>query len=135
MRLLIDTHVVLWAAVDDVRLRDRARAVVVDPANTLVVSVASLWEISIQASLGKLSLPVQPDVFFAREVAARGYQILDIGRAHAARVGSLPWPEDGHRDPFDRLLVAQALCEGLPMLSADRRLHAYCAVGLALLPA
>lgn len=130
MRVLVDTHVVLWAAVDDPRLRGTQRSVFADPQNTLVVSVASVWEIGIKYSLGELPLPVQPADFFAREVATRGYEVLDVRRPHAERVALLPYPDSGHRDPFDRMLVAQALVEGLPLMSGDRRLGGYETLGL-----
>lgn len=132
MTILLDTHVVLWAAVGDARLRGRMRETYVDPAYTLVVSVASLWEIGIKYSLGKLPLPVAPRDFFAREVASRGYQVLDVRRAHAERLAELPFPEGGHRDPFDRMLVAAALSEGIPMLSGNARLAGYQPAGLVL---
>jgi PIN domain nuclease of toxin-antitoxin system len=133
MRILIDTHVVLWAAVDDPRLSGPHRSAYADAANELVVSVASLWEIGIKYGLGKLPLPVTPADFFAREVASRGYQVLDVRRPHAERVGLLRYPPGGHRDPFDRMLVAQALVEGLPLMSADHRLRDYVDQGVVLL--
>lgn len=130
MRVLVDTHIALWVALDDPRLRGPSRDLVTDPGVQLVLSVASMWEVAIKVSLGKLPLPVAPDVFFAREVASRGYATLEVRREHAVRVAQLPWPADGHRDPFDRLLVAQALVEGIPLLSADRRIGAYETSGL-----
>lgn len=130
MRILVDTHVVLWAAVDDPRLRGAQRSTFADPRNTLVVSGASLWEIGIKYSIGKLPLPVPPADFFAREVAVRGYELLDVRRPHAERVALLPYPEGGHRDPFDRMLVAQALVEGVPLMSGDSRLGGYEALGM-----
>lgn len=132
MRILIDTHVVLCAAVDDKRLQGSQRSAYLDPTNALIASVASLWEIGIKYGLGKLPLPVAPADFFAREVATRGYEVLDVRRPHAERVALLPYPPGGHRDPFDRMLVAQALVEGLPLMSADRRLAEYAAHGLVL---
>ncbi|MCA9488974.1 MAG: type II toxin-antitoxin system VapC family toxin [Myxococcales bacterium] len=132
MRILVDTHVVLWAAVDDDRLSGAHRALYTDPSNALVVSVASLWEIAIKVGLGKLPLPVPPADFFAREVASRGYEVLDIRRPHAERVGLLRYPPGGHRDPFDRMLVAQSLVEGLPLMSADMRLRDYVDQGVLL---
>lgn len=132
MRVLVDSHILLWAAIDDPRLRGGLRSTFVDPRNTLVVSVASLWEIGIKYGLGRLPLPVPPADFFAREVATRGYEILDIRRAHAERAAVLPYPRTGHRDPFDRMLVAQALAEGLPLLSGDDRLGGYVEHGLVL---
>ena len=103
MKLLIDSHIVLWAAVADPRLIGDLKTLYQDPNHQLFVSVASLWEISIKYSIGKLPLPVPPADFFAREVAARGYTILEINRSHAARTGVLPvrpnagGPEFGRR--------------------------------------
>jgi PIN domain nuclease of toxin-antitoxin system len=104
----------------------------VDPDNLLLVSVATLWELGVKHALGKLPLPVPARDFFAREIATRAYVVLDVKRAHAERVAELPYPDPGHRDPFDRMLVAQALAEGVTMLSADGRLGAYRSLGLRL---
>ncbi len=130
MTLLIDSHILLWAAIDDPRLRGEARKAYVDPENLLVVSVATLWELGIKHSLGKLPLPVPARDFFAREIATRGYRVLDVQRAHAERAAELPYPDPGHRDPFDRMLVSQALVEGVPLLTFDGRLAAYEPLGL-----
>ncbi len=125
MRLLIDSRVLLWAALDDPRLAGAQREVYVDPDNDLLVSTATLWELGIQYALGKLPLPVTPRDSFAREFAVRGYAVLDVKRAHAARAAELPYPDPKHRDPFDRMLISQALTEGIPLLSADPRFSAY----------
>ncbi len=130
MTLLIDSHILLWAAVDDPRLRGAARQAYVDPENRLLVSVATLWELGIKNALGRLPLPVPARDFFAREIATRGYRVLDVQRAHAERAAELPYPDTVHRDPFDRMLVAQALVEGVPLLTFDDRLGAYEALGL-----
>ncbi len=130
MRLLIDSHIFLWAAIDDPRLRGEAREAFVDPKNLLLLSVATLWELGIKHALGKLPLPVPARDFFAREITTRGYRVLDVRRAHAERAAELPYPDPGHRDPFDRMLVSQALVEGVPLLTVDGRLVAYTALGL-----
>jgi PIN domain nuclease of toxin-antitoxin system len=135
VRLLVDTHILLWAAVDDPRLRGEARAVFADPDNTVVLSAVSIWEVGIKYSLGKLPLPVTPADFFAREIAMRGYEVLPMGRAHAERASILPYPAGGHRDPFDRMLVAQALAEGIALVSGDGRLANYVVSGLVLVRA
>jgi PIN domain nuclease of toxin-antitoxin system len=127
---LIDSHILLWAAIDDPRLRGAARDAFVDPENLLLVSVATLWELGIKNALGKLPLPVPARDFFSREMATRGYRVLDVKRAHAERAAELSYPDPRHRDPFDRMLVSQALVEGLPLLTADGRLGAYEALGL-----
>ncbi|MDP2305457.1 MAG: type II toxin-antitoxin system VapC family toxin [Pseudomonadota bacterium] len=133
MRLLIDTHILLWAAVDDPKLRGSSRAAFLDPRHDLVVSAVTLWEIGIKYALGKLPLPVPPRDFFAREIADRGYAVLDLRREHAERAAELPYLDREHRDPFDRMLVAQALVEGLPLLSVDGKFNAYASLGLRLL--
>jgi PIN domain nuclease of toxin-antitoxin system len=130
--LLIDSHVLMWAAIDDPRLAGAAREAYADPENVLLVSVATLWELGIKHALGRLPLPVPARDFFAREVATRGYHVLDVQRAHAERAAELPYPDPRHRDPFDRMLVAQALVEGAPLLSADGRLGAHGALGLRI---
>ena len=133
MTILIDSHILLWAAIDDPRLKGTARTVFADPDNLLLVSVATLWQLGIKHALGKLPLPVPARDFFAREIATRGYRVLDVQRAHAERAAELPYPDPGHRDPFDRMLVSQALVEGVPLLSADGRLGAYEALGLRVI--
>ncbi len=130
MTLLIDSHILLWAAIDDPRLRGNTRKAFVDPENLLIVSVATLWELGIKHALGKLPLPVPARDFFAREIATRGYRVLEVQRAHAERAAELPYPDPGHRDPFDRMLVSQALVEGVPLLTVDGRLGAYEPMGL-----
>ena len=133
MTLLIDSHILLWAAIDDPRLRGGARDAFTDADNLLLVSVATLWELGIKHALGKLPLPVPARDFFAREIATRGYRVLDVQRSHAERAAELPYPDNAHRDPFDRMLVSQALVEGVALLSADGRLGAYEALGLRII--
>ena len=132
MRLLIDSHVLLWAALDDPRLAGAQRAAFVDPDHELLVSAATLWELGIKYAIGKLPLPVTPRDFFAREIAVRSYVVLDVKRAHAERSAELPYLDPKHRDPFDRMLISQALTEGIPLLSADQRFLAYRDLGLRL---
>ena len=121
MRLLLDTHVALWALLDDVRLPARARALIADEANSVAVSVASVWEIAIKHSLQRGDMPVtgaQALHWFRRA----GYALLDIKPEHAVAVESLP---PLHADPFDRLLVAQALTEPLHLLTHDAAVACY----------
>jgi PIN domain nuclease of toxin-antitoxin system len=113
--LLLDTHVALWALTDDPRLSQRARALIEDPANDVLVSAASVWEIAIKHALGRGDMPISGDQaldWFRRA----GYQLLPIAPEHAAAVEHLP---DHHRDPFDRLLVSQAIAEPLRLLTHD----------------
>lgn len=118
-RALLDTQALLWMLNDSKRLSNDARAIVRDPAVGLVVSAASLWEIAIKRSIGKLKAPTN----LARRLLATGqFELLSISPVHAEAVGDLPWH---HRDPFDRLLVAQALVEGLMLVSSDTLLVDY----------
>jgi PIN domain nuclease of toxin-antitoxin system len=113
--LLLDTHVALWALTDDPRLSRRARALIEDPANDVLVSAASVWEIAIKHALGRGDMPISGDqaLDWFRQA---GYALLPIAPDHAAAVEHLP---DHHRDPFDRLLVAQAIAEPLRLLTRD----------------
>ncbi|MCU0834847.1 MAG: type II toxin-antitoxin system VapC family toxin [Chromatiaceae bacterium] len=115
MRLLLDTHVALWALTDDPRLSEPARALIADPANDVLVSAASVWEIAIKHALGRGDMPISGDqaLDWFRQA---GYQLLPIAPEHAAAVEHLP---DHHRDPFDRMLVAQAMAEPLRLLTHD----------------
>lgn len=115
MRLLLDTHIALWALTDDPRLSQRARALIDDPANQVMVSAATVWEIAIKHALGRDDMPISGDEALEWFRQA-GYDLLPITPAHAAAVEHLP---DHHRDPFDRLLVAQAMTEPLRLLSRD----------------
>ena len=122
MKLLLDTHAFLWFVWDDPLLSAAAKALIEDPANRKLVSVASAWEIAIKAGVGKLSLDAPVSVFVPRELAANGFGLLEIALAHATAVEALPMH---HRDPFDRLLVAQVVAEGLTLVSADAAFDPY----------
>jgi PIN domain nuclease of toxin-antitoxin system len=117
VRLLLDTHTFLWWLDGDRRLARKARALVSDERNVVFVSAASAWEISTKARLGKLpgALDVAADV--AGCLANQGFVSLDITVSHAQKAGGLPGE---HRDPFDRMLIAQAQLEDLPIVSDDR---------------
>jgi PIN domain nuclease of toxin-antitoxin system len=126
MKALLDTHVFLWWFAAPERLGRRATRIIGDGRNELLLSAASCWEIAIKAAMGKLVLPEPVERYVPGRLAAQGIGALAVLPAHALRVASLPHL---HRDPFDRLLVAQALIEDLPLLSADSQLAAYgCAV-------
>ena len=116
MRVLLDTHVFLWWITDDPRLSDRTRAIISDGKNTLFFSAASGWEIAIKAKLGKLSVPGDLKAFITEQLVENNITPLPVRLSHALHVYSLP---AHHRDPFDRLLVAQAQLENLPILTAD----------------
>ncbi len=122
MRVLLDTQVWLWMFAAPHRLSPSGRALVVSSANELVLSAASAWEIAIKYALGKLPLPEAPNDLIPRLMTQTGVIPLPILHRHALHVTTLP-PK--HRDPFDRLLVAQAQLEGLPLLTADRSFTLY----------
>ena len=116
MRILLDTQCWLWMAGEPDRLSARARALVEATDNDLLLSTASVWEIAIKYALGKLKLPEPPVRFVPRRVETLQTTPLPIEHDHALRVAALP---RHHRDPFDRLLVAQAQLEDVPILTAD----------------
>lgn len=121
MRLLLDTQILLWAAADSPRLGDTARALIGEPSNTLIFSAASLWELAIKSTLGRPDFKVDARLL-RRGLLDNGYEELPITSQHAAAVADLP---PLHRDPFDRLLLAQARLEGMLLLTADATLAAY----------
>ena len=127
MRVLLDTHAFLWWVLEDPRLSAGARSVIAAPDTDVVVSAVSAWEIAIKIAIGKLSLPKGADI--AAELAHSGFLALPVEIEHAENVRSLP---PLHRDPFDRLLVAQARVEGLTLVTVDRQLSAY---GIAVVDA
>jgi PIN domain nuclease of toxin-antitoxin system len=121
MRLLVDTHLLLWAAASSRRLPQAARRLLEDPANEVLFSAASLWEIVIKAALRKSDFKV--DVALLRPaLVGMGFSELPVSGAHAQRLASLP---PVHKDPFDRMLVAQSLAEPLVLLTNDRVLAGY----------
>lgn len=121
MRLLLDTHIALWAITDDPALPPSARSLMLDPGNSVYVSAANVWEISIKHTLKRSSMPISGSEA-ARFFFQSGYRFLNITLEHAAKVETLP---AFHSDPFDRMLVAQALSEPLVLLTHDRKLALY----------
>ena len=122
MRVLLDTHVFLWWITDDRRVSPRASELIADGRNDLLFSVASGWEIAIKASLGRIELPAPMERFLIEQLWENRIDVLPIQMSHALHVHALP---HHHRDPFDRMLVAQARLEKLPILSSDRRIAKY----------
>ncbi len=118
MNLLIDTHVALWALSSPDRMAPDVREMLRDPAHLVHVSAVTVWEVEIKRAIGKLSAPEG----FAGECLDRGFDPLPIELAHAERAGRLP---PHHADPFDRMLVAQARCEQLTLLSRDPQVQLY----------
>jgi len=121
MHLLLDTHLLLWAAATPERLSKEAVALIENPDNTLVFSAASLWEIMIKHGLGRTDFRADPGLL-RRGLVENGYQELPITSAHAIAVGHLP---PIHKDPFDRMLVAQAVSDGMLLLTGDDQVAAY----------
>lgn len=122
MRLLLDTHVWLWLRTEPGRLEEPALKLVEDPGTDLYLSAASAWEIAIKYRLGKLPLPRSPAEYVPERMRTSGTLPLAVEHAHAVHVASLPLH---HRDPFDRLLVAQAQVERMRLVTADPAFEAY----------
>ncbi len=121
MKLLLDTHLLLWAAGQPSRLSASARKLLNDPRNELLFSAASLWEIAIKKTLGREDFRVEPRLL-RRGLLDNGYTELPISSEHAVSIDSLPLL---HKDPFDRMLLAQALHEGVTLLTSDAQLARY----------
>lgn len=117
-RILLDTHVLLWWLTDDPNLGEKSRALIADGRNQVYVSAASHWEISIKRSLGKLEAPHDMDSI----VEDQGFAKLAISAFHGDQAGLLP---EHHKDPFDRMLVAQAQAEGLLLMTSDSKIPLY----------
>jgi PIN domain nuclease of toxin-antitoxin system len=121
MRLLLDTHILLWALVDDRRLSSGVREMLLDPSNDVFFSAASVWEIAVKRSLRRGDIPVSAKEA-VRLFGEAGYEELGISVAHAVAVEALP---SIHADPFDRLLVAQALSEPMRLITHDHVVASY----------
>lgn len=122
MRILLDTHALIWWLDNDSRLSDVARAAIGDRSTTVYVSAASGWEMATKVRLGKLRDSAGAVPRLATVVTDRGMTELSVSLTHAVRAGMLPGP---HRDPFDRMLIAQAQVEGLRLVTSDRAFDAY----------
>ena len=119
MKFLLDTHALLWWLTDDDQLGGRAREVVADPANDILISMVSLWEIAVKVRVGKLQADIAEII---NAVQREGFTVLDIGVAHLVTLAELPMH---HRDPFDHLLIAQAMTEDATFMSEDRNAPRY----------
>jgi PIN domain nuclease of toxin-antitoxin system len=119
---LLDTHTFLWFINDDPMLSADARKTLEDVDHRLYFSMASLWEMAIKISLDKLIMPEPFDEFVQQQIEINGFQLLNIGIQHTTIVASLPFH---HRDPFDRLLIAQSMYEKMPLISKDIAFDAY----------
>ena len=118
MKLLVDSNAFIWAYVEPTELSPAARRAISDPANDRLISIAALWEIAIKSSTGKLSMPADP----SQAIADLALTVLPIALPHVQRVAGLPFH---HRDPFDRMMIAQAMEEGLTIVTRDRNFAAY----------
>lgn len=121
VHLLLDTHIALWALTDDRRLGAHARSAILDARNSVTISTASIWEIALKHALGRGAMPfsAKAAIGYFRQA---GYRLLDVQAEHAAAVEALP---KLHGDPFDRMLIAQAITEPLRLLTHDKALAAY----------
>lgn len=122
MKFLLDTHTFLWFVADDPKIPHEVTALIEDAANDKFFSIASAWEIALKISLGKLILSQPVEEFLPKQLQQNGIELLPITMRHILEVAKLPFH---HRDPFDRLLVAQSLTESIPILSADPAFEAY----------
>jgi len=120
MKILIDTHVLLWGIQDEARVSSRVRALL--PAADVWISVASLWEIITKVQIGKLVLPAPVGNYLANKLKMNGVSVLALNFDHVRRLEEIPLH---HRDPFDRILIAQSLEEKLPLVSADPHFEKY----------
>ena len=122
MKLLLDTHAFLWFVLGDAQLSETAKSSILDAANTKLVSPASYWEIAIKISLKKYTLHEPYEAFMQRGIFGNGFEILPIEPKHTVVLTTLPFH---HRDPFDRLMIAQAMVEQMSIVSVDPALDAY----------
>jgi PIN domain nuclease of toxin-antitoxin system len=122
MKVLLDTHTFLWWITDNPKLSSHVSKIIGDGRNELFLSAASGWEIAIKAKLGRIKIPDKPEQFVSEQMVANAIQGLPIQISHALHIYNLPYH---HRDPFDRMLVAQAQLEGLPILTDDPQISQY----------
>ena len=122
MRYLLDTHTLLWFISEDQKLSDRAHRLILDSGSEIFLSIASLWEIAIKVNIGKLALDKPFNQLFPDELDSRGIEILDITIDSLVQLTALP---PHHRDPFDRLIIAQALDEDIPIIGVDTSFDHY----------
>ncbi|NJR52098.1 MAG: type II toxin-antitoxin system VapC family toxin [Leptolyngbyaceae cyanobacterium CSU_1_3] len=122
MNALLDTHAFLWWVIDDPQLSNTAKAIITEPTNTIYFSVVSAWEIIIKERTGKLSLPESPEAYIPSRLASNRFVTLTVEMHHVLQIALLP---NHHRDPFDRLLIAQSQIENLPLLTVDHLISQY----------
>jgi PIN domain nuclease of toxin-antitoxin system len=122
MTYLLDTHMLLWFTMGDRKLSRKAKSILRDESNTILLSAASVWEMAIKISLGKLILSMPLKEYLREHVQGNNITILDIAVTHLLHTGMLPFI---HRDPFDRLIISQAIIEDIPIITADQHFKKY----------
>lgn len=122
MKLLLDTHTFLWFIEGSLNLSDTARSLIEDQENQRLLSIASLWEMSIKVSIGKLTLGMSISELIEREVYGNAIELLEIQPEHLNELVALPFH---HKDPFDRLMIAQSLAENIPLVTKDSAFERY----------
>ena len=122
MKYLLDTHTLLWFITNDKKLSDRARQLIESSNNESFLSIVSLWEIAIKTALGKLDLAEPFEQMFPKQLQLNCIEVLDIAVDNLTKLTTLPFY---HGDPFDRLIIAQGLVEGIPIISVDTIFDAY----------
>jgi PIN domain nuclease of toxin-antitoxin system len=123
--LLIDTHTFLWYVIGDPQLSDTARSYIDNKENNKYLSVASLWEIAIKSSIGKLKLVEPYETLIPRLIQVNKIQVLSLSIEHTVQVANMGFPDSKHRDPFDRLIIAQSKVENIPIISRDTKFDTY----------
>lgn len=122
MRAMLDTHAFIWWVMNDSQLSLTAKTIIADPGNLLFLSAASAWEIVIKVRLGKLTLPEAPESYIPSRLKMNRFESLSIQLVHALQVTHLP---DLHRDPFDRIIIAQSQVENIPIVTVDSQIMQY----------
>jgi PIN domain nuclease of toxin-antitoxin system len=122
VRALLDTHAFLWWINDDARLSDRCRAIISSGVNEILFSAVSAWEIAVKAGIGRLTIPGDLETYTLAQVSRNRFEVLSISLSHALRVSRLP---SHHKDPFDRMLIAQAQVERVTILTGDAQIARY----------
>ena len=125
MEILLDTHTFLWYMAGDSRLSINAKSYIDTRENICYLSAGSLWEIAIKYSIGRLILIEPYEILMPRLLQINGINVLNLSIEHLSEVANLPFPDSAHRDPFDRLIIAQSRVEDLPVLSIDVKFDAY----------
>ena len=130
MSFLLDTHAFLWFVNDHSSLSPTAKNIIEAQQSHIYLSAASIWEMAIKASLRKLAVPVSIQQFIETHVDRNDFGILQITAEHAETVAKLPFPKSGHRDPFDRMIIAQAICHDLTIITRDAAFRDYAIQGI-----